>query len=353
LPVIIEEIDCDWLTAALRTHAPDVTVRGAQIVDITRGTCTKIRLRLDMEQHGPQTGIPDTVILKGGFEPHSRDLWFMHQAEVRGYRDVLPVLKMRSPACYFADYDPERRQGIVIMEDLVARGVTFCHPLKPQVYEQVARRLTALAQHHAKTWGSLEFLPGGRWDWATDLAAFCPKFFQPFFEPETWQRFMSAPRAAAASVYFNSEVWLASALDGVAILSKQLPHCLIHGDTHLGNLYVDLDGTPGFFDAQPHRAPAMIEIAYHITGALDPADRRRWERALVQHYLSELMRNGVATPDFEEAISQYGTFLAVGYCIFLFNESVFQSEAINTAYTARFSAAMIDNNTIELLKKIV
>ena len=352
LPATIEEIDAAWLTAALRTNAPAATVNHAQIVDINHGTCTKIRMRLDLNEAARRAGIPKLVMLKGGFEPHSHDMWHMHQSEVRGYRDVIPVLKLNSPACYFADYDPERRQSIIIMEDLVARGVTFCHPLEPQAYEPVARRLTMFARHHAKTWGSEELLPGGRWDWCTDIAAFSPAFFKQFFEPETWRRFLDSPRAAAASVHFNSQSWMAHALDRMAILSAQLPHSVVHGDTHLGNLYVDPDGTPGFFDSLPKRAPAMLEIAYHVGGALDPLDRRRWERPLVQHYLDELVQNGVTPPSIEEAMRQFGVFLVLGYLVFLFNESIFQTETINTAYTARFSTAMLDHDTIGLLDAI-
>ena len=47
LPMAVEEIDRDWLTAALRTRAPDVTVSGFDIVDVNRGTSTKVRIRLD------------------------------------------------------------------------------------------------------------------------------------------------------------------------------------------------------------------------------------------------------------------------------------------------------------------
>ena len=49
---------------------------------------------------------------------------------------------------------------------------------------------------------------------------------------------------------------------------------------------------------------------------------------------------------------QYGAALAQGYIIFLVNESHFQAEAINTAYTARFSAAMLDHDTIGILKTV-
>src|SRR5688572_14330170 len=92
LPMSIEEIDRDWLTAALRVKAPGVEVRDAQIEVVRRGTCTLLRVQLDMDQAGRRAGIPDAVILKGGFEPHSRDMAQMHEREVQGYRDVFPHL---------------------------------------------------------------------------------------------------------------------------------------------------------------------------------------------------------------------------------------------------------------------
>jgi hypothetical protein len=353
LPVEIEEIDKDWLTRALRTRAPGVTVRGFDVVNMHRSTCTKIRLRLDLDEAGKRAGIPQSVILKGGFEPHSRDWHYMHEREVRGYRDVIPVLGLPAPACYFADYDPERRQGIVIMEDLVVRGVTFCQPTQPQTYEQVARRLSVMARHHAQTWASPDFAPGRRWDWAEDVLATNEIYFAGFLEPEPWNRYVTSPRAAAASTRFLDKAWIRSTFGKLLRFSRDLPHVMVHGDTHLGNLYIDRDGTPGFYDSLPGRSPAMEEISYHVTGALDLADRRRWEGSLIQHYLDELARNGVREPpSFDDALHQFGVFLARGFTVFLFNDSYFQPEANNTAYAARFSAAMLDHDTAALLEKI-
>jgi hypothetical protein len=349
LPTAIEEIDADWLTAALRTNSPGVTVRNFELVDAKRSTCTKLRLRLDMDE---RAAIPETVILKGGFEPHSRALYHMHEREVRGYRDVFPVLKLPTPACFFAGLDPERRQGLIIMEDLDRRGVRYCNPLQPQSFDEVARRLSVLARHHAQTWDSPELRPGGRWDWVEDVAEGTREAFTPYLTPSEWRRFVDSPRGAAASVRFHDRAWMADVLDRLIAFANRLPHVVVHGDTHLGNLYVDPDGTPGFFDSLPGRGPAMEEICYHVCGALDLADRRRWEGALVQHYLEELGAAGVEPPAFEEAMGQYSVFLARGYLVFLCNEAVYQPEAINTAYVARFSAAMLDHGTAELISAI-
>jgi hypothetical protein len=113
LPVTLEAIDAAWLSRAL-----GVPVRESEIVDVIRGTCTKVRLRL----HTESAAVPETLILKGGFEPHSREHTFLLQVEPWGYRDLLPSAGLNTPACYFADYDEESRQGIVIMEDLARRA---------------------------------------------------------------------------------------------------------------------------------------------------------------------------------------------------------------------------------------
>jgi hypothetical protein len=352
LPIALEAIDRDWLTAALRQHAPEAAVRGFSIVDVNHGTCTKVRLQLDLDEAGRRAGIPERVILKGGFEPHSRDMDFMHATEVTGYQFVFPELKLPSPACYFAQFDADQRQGIVIMDDLAARGVEFCHALKPQSFEAVARRLTILAEFHARTWDSAERLAAGPWGRLGEYMARTRDYAEAWLQPDTWRRFIDSPRGAAASVRFHDLGWMREALARLAVWAEDRPHAVLHGDTHLGNLYVDRDGTPSFFDPTVHRGPAIAEVSYHMACALDPADRPRWEGALVGHYLDELRRCGVEPPDFNQAMADYGATLARAYFIFVINESAFQPEAINTAYVARISAAMIDHDTIGLLERM-
>lgn len=352
LPMTIEQITPAWLTAALSSNAPDVSVREAEILDVINGACTKIRLRLGVDGAGRRAGIPERVILKGGFEPHSRDKAALHEREVRGYRDVFPVLSLPSPRCYFAAFNEQQQQGIVIMEDLQLRGVDFCSALRPQTFEQVAARLTVFARFHAQTWDSPEF-QSGRWRWADDgMPRHRRNFQQRYFHPNVWRKFLDLPRGAASSVRFHSMDWARQALDQLVLLSSRLPHAVLHGDAHLGNMYIDADGSPGFYDPMIHRDHVMRDVGYHIVGALDPFDRRRWEAPLLQHYLAELRRHGVDVPHLDEALRIYAAYLAIGYLVFLVNDALFQPEAINTANVARFSAAMIDNDTQGVLDSI-
>ena len=352
LPITVEEVSAEWLTQALRSRAPGVTVQSAELVDAVYSTCTKLRYRLDLDDAGKAAGIPELVIVKGGFEEHARQLAQMHEREVLGYRDVYPQTSLPSPACYFAEYDAERKQGIVIMDDLCARGVEFCHATRPHSHEQVARRLTELAHFHAASWGGPDLKSGGRWGHLPEFWPVMQNFVDRVLEPEAWHDFISSPRGAATSVQFHDRDWMVDAMERVKLYCTMLPHAVLHGDTHLGNLYLEPDGTPGFLDTLASRGPPLLEVSYHVSAALDAADRRQSENALVQHYLDEAARAGAPVPDFAEAMHQYGIFLLYGHFIWITTRSHYQPEAVNTANAARVSAAMIDHRTKQLIAQL-
>src|ERR1035437_10008163 len=138
-----------------------------------------------------------------------------------------------------------------------------------------------LARHHALRWESPEIRPGGSFGWVPHIAD--ATYFGTVLVEDFWRQCVESARGAAASVRFHDLGWMRGAIERLNRLGRELPCTVIHGDTHLGNLYIDTDGEPGFFDSLPHLAPAMYEISYHITGALDVADRRAHERALVEH----------------------------------------------------------------------
>jgi len=349
LPITVDEITPEWLTAAMRTRAPGITINDCTVVDTIFTTCSKIRLRLDRDDAAVAAGIPELVIVKGGFEEHGRRYYQMHEREVRGYRDVYPFVPLPHPATYFAETDDEQWQGIISMEDLVEKGVEFCHATKPQSYEQVERRLTELARFHAATWESPELLEGGRFGDFFDFFEVMQHFFDEKASPENWQRFCDMPRGVACSFRFRNRDWLVESWPKMMAYGKRQPQCLLHGDIHLGNLYIEPDGTPGFLDTLASKGAGMLEVSYHVSASVDIADRPDWEGPLVRHYLGELARQGVAAPSFESAMEQYAVFLLYGYFIWMTTESRYQPESVNTANVARVSEAMLDHDTMAAL----
>nr|WP_231377835.1 ecdysteroid 22-kinase family protein [Sphingobium sp. JAI105] len=350
MPVVPQDITAEWLTRALGSTHPGLVVERAEIRDVLLGTSTKIRVAIDYRAGTNPEGVPSSLIVKGGFEEHSPMLAPMYLNEIRYYRDVQPLADLRTPAAYFAASDPSSHQSIVIMEDLVARDVIFCNPLRPQSYDACAWRLRDLARYHAQSWNSPEFAPGGRWDWVRNrFSTHSSVYNARYLKPDVWDHYMASPRGAAVSVTLHDRDWMEHALGRLGEIDAVSDTCLIHGDTHLGNLYVEQDGAPGFLDMQVTRSNWALEIAYHIGCSIDVADRRRWESGLLETYLGALRQEGVAAPGFDEAWLAYVRALAYGYFIFVINEVRFQTESVNTANGSRIAAAMIDHGTKALL----
>lgn len=348
LPRGLALLTLPWLEEALRQRRPELRLQSMNIIDVMPGTSTKVRVAIVGDDGSGQ--LPLTLIIKGGFEEHSARMGPMYENEARFYADILPHINMTAPTCYFAASDPSGEQSIVILEDLKRPGVRFLNPLVPLDFEAVARRLRSMAVYHSQTWQSPLFDKGMPWESVTSrFTDWGLEYAEHYLSPDRWKHYMSSPRGAAVSTRYHDAEWMRSALRELREIETREAVCLIHGDTHLGNLYTEPDGTPGFFDAQVAKACWSTEVAYHIVCALDLADRRNWERALIEVYLEALTDHGIEAPQVEAAMTRYAQGIANGLFIFLINQTDFQSEAINTAYAARFGHAAVDHDLKSLI----
>ena len=84
---------------------------------------------------------------------------------------------------------------------------------------------------------------------------------------------------------------------------------LVHGDAHIGNLFVDgADDRTGFLDwAVVCRAPGMRDVAYTMCNSVPRTVREAIERGIVEHYCALLAASGVAL-DPQAAWDQYRLF---------------------------------------------
>lgn len=351
LPVSVDSVDARWLTAALSRRYPGVEVVESRVQDVMLGTSTKIRVALQYNATGREKNLPPTLIVKGGFQEHSPLFGFMYRCEMQCYRDLLPIMDLNAPHCFFTGEDPASHQSIVIMEDLAARGVTFLRAQTPLDYQQEARFLDSLARLHAQWWHRPELRQDGQLAWVmTPFDDASREYQNRYLRPDVWEAYMAKPRGAATPRSLHDRERMQAALDRLREFHDSTPLTIAHGDTHLGNLYVERDGTPGFLDMQVRRSPWYQDVAYHMTAALDVIDRRKWEQALLSFYLGRLAAYGVADPPgFDEAWECYRRELVYGLFIFLINETRFQTEVTNTACAVRFAMAAIDHRTFDLL----
>ena len=140
---------------------------------------------------------------------------------------------------------------------------------------------------------------------------------------------------------------MASALAALREYGRTGPLCVIHADSHLGNMYITRDGAPGILDWQSvRRGHWAQDIAYFYISALDPLDRRAWEHDLLRGYVNALRRHGVTDAPSEE---QSWTAVKAHICYGLFYWSVnpveWQAEENNAAVVPRFAWAAVDHTT--------
>lgn len=351
LPVRVDDLDLAWIVDVLAPRFPGARPTASRRDPSLDGTATKVRLGL--EGAGPEW--PRSVMVKGGFGPHRELMAPIYAKEVRAYRDILPRLDIETPRCWFAADDEASRQHLLVLEDLRLRDVRICRVQQPLDRAQAAAYLDALARLHARWWGDEAFAPGGEFD---DLGRWEPLPALPEgtyqwgqLEPSTWERFTRLPRGAAVPTAFHDRDRMQRALLALQEFDADGPDCLIHGDAHLGNLYIGAGGAPGILDWQSYcRGPWHHDVGYFMVSSLDVGDRRRWERPLLAYYLDRLAVHGVqAPPGFDDAWEAYRRQPVNGLYFWMVNPVEFQVEENNCAVAPRFAMAALDHGSFELL----
>jgi len=242
----------------------------------------------------------------------------LYRNEVAFYVLARPGQTVEAPQCLGAEFDEASGTFALALEDLRERGARFPNVTTPVSLDEMRALLDQLAILHARFWESAELT--GR------LAA-----IQPHTEGEL-HRFFMAPDAVPALVrseirteQFKREIVEAIGTDEPALYDAVLrvqhyqaglPYTLCHGDCHIGNTYLLPDGA-GLLDWQlTARGRYIHDVSYLIITALSVAQRREWERDLLDYYLGRLATHGVnGAPGLDEAWHEHR--LAANWCLYI------------------------------------
>ncbi|MGH2794445.1 MAG: phosphotransferase [Actinomycetota bacterium] len=339
LPLKTEDVTAEWLGAAL-----GATVTSFRVEEVIGGTATKMRLVLD---YGGSPDLPSAMVLKGGLDiPEVGNIVGLtgYAREVEFFNDVAPELPINIPRAFFGGIDPVSGQALVLLEDLTARGVTFGRATSPITPEAAAVALDDMARYHALWWESPRLDP---------LARF-PGVLEPIIlyllGPENWEACMARPRAAAVTGELRDHARVQAAVQTMWERNKEAPRCFIHGDPHLGNMYFESDGSPGFLDWQGAMCGTWAhDVTYFLISSLDIEDRRAHERALLEHYLDRLASYGAPAPGFDDAWLAYRRNVMHGF-MWVVNPEELQPEDVNTACATRFATAAVDLESLASLR---
>jgi hypothetical protein len=347
IPKTIDGVDARWLTEALSVTDPGLVVESATVLKSLGGACTK--LRVEVKANRPE--LPQTVIVKGCFEPHTHRMLRMQMLEANVYARVVPKLSgIQTVRTYFAQAD-EGQGAALILEDLDLRGARCLRALQPITdFELASRFVAALARLHSQWWNSSELGPKGMFTWVPSLSGPGPGRAEGVLsDAEQRADIYSRPRGAATPLALHDAEQLLRAFETQKSSVDTEPLVLAHGDPHLSNLFVDAQGGAGLLDWTCLRAPWAHDLTYFIAGCLDIVDRRRWEAALIAHYLVQLDLCGVRAPSFDEAWLAYRRWHLWGLMIWLTNSTDYHTESQITAMTARYATAVLDHDSLPML----
>jgi hypothetical protein len=335
IPGEIGEIDATWATEALGCRYPGTVVTSLHQGTIIHGSGTKIRLLLDYNDAGHGHRLPPTMWIKTGYEPHSDMIRNSYVGEKKFYRDINRDGFVNAPYCYFGGTDATGLTA-VLLEDLLARNARFGIATAPLDVGAARRVLDMMARLHAEWWDDprLAELGAVGGSFATDDIIFA------LIDGQDWEASVAEPRGANVPARFHSREAIRSAYSRLWEIDRTTTSCMLHGDSHLGNLFFEPDGTPGWFDWQRvMQGDWGWDVAYFLIGALEQDVCAEHEKSLLRYYLERREAYGVPEMAFDEAWLSYRRHALHGL-VWIINPTTMQPVEINTAYALRFGAAV-------------
>ena len=350
LPIEVDELTPEWMTDAMDAEVTSVTV-------LDRHSGTTGRARLALTGHA---SVPPTVFVKlAPFDAAQRkfvNLQGMGMAEARLYRDLAHELPVRVPLAHYAEFEGTGTavddQYVMVLEDLTASGCRFPERDDADIEARIYDIVENLARLHAFYWESPRFGARGDLNWI-------------------------APRSTASGDGGAGMVRMAienladrlpdGFLDVAQTYVERAPEVmaryregectLVHGDPHLGNLFVDGDdpSRTGFLDwAVVSHAPGIRDVAYVLSSSTPTDLRRTHEQALLARYREILAEHGIAL-DSDVAWEQYRLFTVYGWCCATCTAAMgsrWQPEHIGLGGTERSTRAALDLDCVGLMSEL-
>jgi aminoglycoside phosphotransferase (APT) family kinase protein len=339
IPLDVADITPGWMSEALGCE-----VRAVTVLDQHSGTTGRARVALEYAATGSG---PATAFVKlAPFDPQQRafvDQVGLGLAEARFYREIAAEVPVRVPVAYHSDWDDDGRY-VMVLEDLSASGCRFPRPRDDDIAVTAGRIVDELAKLHSHFWSDPRL--EGELGWVTEGTRVS------FGRPSTFiglavERFgdeMGTAFRDLAALYTERPVEVA------AVLGSGTP-TLVHGDAHLGNLFVDeaAGGRPGFFDwAMVWRAGGVRDVAYVLGNSIPTEVRRAGERDWIRRYVDGLAANGVMLA-YDDAWEQYRVLVAYSWASATSTAamgSLWQSERIGQGGMRRATATIEDLDTV-------
>jgi Phosphotransferase enzyme family len=353
VPVEVADLSPSWFTEVLSRRAPGIAVTGVDVVDAHSGTTGRAAVALTYRDRDDR--VPERLFVKlAPFDERQRA--FIRRvgigaAEARIYAQLGDELPVRIPRVWHADVDDG--DYVCVLEDVVASGCRFPRPYDPDIPDVASSTVEELARLHARYWESdrfasdLTWVParagfgaaaGNRPRAASAAGAFVTKALELFADD------MPKVFRTVGTMYVEQT-------DRVLDLWDKGDRTLIHGDPHMGNMFVD-GSRAGFFDwAMFSHSPGMRDVAYIVCNSIPTEVRREIEQDLLAVYRARLADEGV-TVDSGVVDEQYRLFSVYSWVSAVSTAAMgarWQPEKLARAAMQRTTQALADLDVPELL----
>jgi Phosphotransferase enzyme family len=329
-----ELLDPRWLRSALDDIRDDDRIIRVEPTDTSKTRAEKLRFAVTLET--PQGLAVRFYCAKAFLDGLGMG---STSPEARFYRDLAPRLTIRRPRVPYVAIDDETDAAIIVMEDIVAGGGLFMNPHRTFPLSTAQETVTELAKLHGSTWG-LSSVSDIEW-----LSVRSTPGAGGMYTAEGLQALLDDGRADGLPAELRSGQNLVDALE---VHGRYPVTCVLHGDTHTGNVYLDSEGRGCFFDFEVVQTGNWAQdLSYHLATVLSIEDRRAHEQDLVRLYLTELAANGGTAPDFEEGWELYRRSFSYGYLLWVITQIRGRDEVL--AHMPRLAAALEDHDTYRLL----
>jgi hypothetical protein len=348
-------LDPDWLSEALGMRFPGIEVTAVSEGPVVSRMSTNARFSIECKGDVPDRLSPD-LCAKGYFTEQQHAWASLGEPEARFYATIAEPAGVRTLRSVYADVHPATRHGVVITEDVIAAGGMFLDALTPYSVDQTAESLEQFALLHARTWNTAPRykswlrppLSPGSSEAATSRSSTSTGFSAMRGVDEVRRNFEGDVSADVSAEVRSDPQRVVDAMAALATAPRPEGRVVIHGDAHVGNLFLDGDGRPSLVDWQVvQHNHWSIDVAYHVASALKTDDRRRSERDLLAHYLDHLRINGVEPPDTAQAWDDYRTALAYG--VFMWAVTLLVDPKIIRRLLQRLTDAAAEHDTFARL----
>jgi hypothetical protein len=339
VPDTLEEVlSPAWLDRALGQRFAGVKVGSVTRGPVVSRVSTNARFRVEYDG-GTPAGLPSDLCVKGYFTDWSETAALSRTAgepEAWFYRDLATASGVRTLHSVYADVDPVTHHGVVITEDVATAGATFLDALSDYTPDQTAASLEQYAVLHGRTWES----DGLDRTWLSPrvdatLKVRGLKEIRGNFEGPIGSRVPEEVRDPERLVHSIGRL--------AAVVAQARPRCLLHGDAHVGNLYLDPSGQPCLVDWQLVQAgPWYLDVGYHLACTIGVEDRRRTERDLLAHYLDRLEAEGGEPPAWDDAWRSIRMGILYGF--FLWAITLKVAPPVTTVMLERLGTAVADHD---------